>query len=282
MVKRLFSKDLFSNVQLVIGLAVMLLFVLVGLVGPFILPYDPSPVMADKYLPSSWAHPFGTDWLGRDVFREMIAGTRSVLIIAFCAATITVVVGSVLGMLSGFKVDTAVDKVIMMITNMVLSIPSFPVYLMLASIVTIESPVAIALVVAAWSWAGLCMQLRGQVWSLKNRDFIQVCKVMDMGMGHTLFKELMPNIMSYIIVNFVIAMRNAIMVSVGIMLIGLASYEPTNWGAIIAAARAKGLVNPNNVRIVIYPVAALVIFQVAGQMVVNGLDELFNPRIKVL
>lgn len=282
MVKRLFSKDLFSNVQLVIGLAIMLLFVLVGIVGPFILPYDPSPVMADKYLPSSWAHPFGTDWLGRDVFREMIAGTRSVLIIAFCAASITVVVGSVLGMLSGFKVDTAVDKVIMMITNMVLSIPSFPVYLMLASIVTIESPVAIALVVAAWNWAGLCMQLRGQVWSLKNRDFIQVCKVMDMGMGHTLFKELMPNIMSYIIVNFVIAMRNAIMVSVGIMLIGLASYEPTNWGAIIAAARAKGLVNPNNVRIVIYPVAALVIFQVAGQMVVNGLDELFNPRIKVM
>lgn len=275
-------KKVFSNAQLTIGLLIMVLFVLVAVVGPVFLPYDPNPVMADKYLPSSLAHPLGTDWLGRDVFRQMVVGTRSVLLIAFYAALMTVLVGSVLGILSGFMAGTIVDKVIVMITNIFLSIPSFPVYLVLAAIMTIESPLMIAVVVAAWSWAGLCLQIRVQVLSLRERDFIQICKVMHMGKGHIIFKELMPNILSYIIINFVIAMRNAIMVSVGIMLVGLAAYDPTNWGAIIAAARAKGLINPKNVRILMCPLTAMVIFQVAGQMVVNGLDELLNPRLKVL
>lgn len=274
-------KKLFSNKQLAIGLIIMLMYVLVAIFGPMLLPYDPNPAMLDKYLPNSLEHPLGTDWLGRDIFRQVVAGTGSVLKIAFYSAAISVFIGTVLGILSGYM-GGIVDKGIMAVTNIFLSIPSFPVYLVLASIMTIESPISIAAVVAAWSWAGLCRAIRVQILSLKERDFIQICKVMHMGTGHIIFKELMPNILSYIIINFVIAMRNAIMASVGIMLVGLAAYDPTNWGAIIGAARSKGLINFNNVKILMCPLTAIVIFQVAALMVVNGLDELLNPRLKVL
>lgn len=274
-------KKILSNPKLAVGLTVMLLYVVIAVVGPLIFPYDPNPVMTEKYLPNSPAHPLGTDWLGRDVFRQMVAGTGSVLKIAFYSAALSVFIGTVLGILSGYM-GGIVDKAIMAFTNIFLSIPSFPVYLVLASIMTIESPFAIAVIVAAWSWAGLCRAIRVQILSIKERDFILICKVMHMGMGHIIFKELMPNILSYIIINFVTAVRNAILASVGIMLVGLAAYDTTNWGAIMSAARSKGLVNVDNVKILLYPLTAIVIFQVAALMVVNGLDELLNPRLKVM
>lgn len=78
------------------------------------------------------------------------------------------------------------------------------------------------------------------------------------------------------------AMRNAIMASVGIMLVGLAAYDPTNWGAIINAARTMGLSNTKNIIILMYPLGMFIIFQVATLILANGLDETFNPRLKVL
>ena len=276
-----FCNKIFSNSKITVGLVIMLIYVLVAVLGPVLLPYEPTTDIANKYLGSSWEHPFGTDWLGRDVFRQVVAGTGAVLEIAFYSALLTVVIGTVLGILSGY-VGGAVDKIIMSITNIFLSIPSFPVYLLLASLIVIETPLAMAAVVSLWSWAGLCRSIRVQVLSLKERDFIQICTVMHMSRWHIIFKELMPNILSYIVINFVIAMRNAIMASVGIMLVGLASYDPTNWGAIINAARMKGLINPKNVQIMLYPLAAIVIFQVAALQLANGLDETLNPRLKVL
>lgn len=274
-------KKIFSNGKITVGLIIMLIYVLVAVFGPILLPYEPTTDIANKYLGSSWEHPFGTDWLGRDVFRQVVAGTGAVLEIAFYSALLTVVIGTVLGILSGY-VGGAVDKIIMSITNIFLSIPSFPVYLLLASLIVIETPLAMAAVVSLWSWAGLCRSIRVQVLSLKERDFIQICTVMHMSRWHIIFKELMPNILSYIVINFVIAMRNAIMASVGIMLVGLASYDPTNWGAIINAARMKGLINPKNIQIMLYPLTAIVIFQVAALQLANGLDETLNPRLKVL
>lgn len=276
-----FCGKIISNSKITIGIAIMLLYVLVAIFGPMLFPYDPTPDVLNKYLGCSLEHPFGTDWLGRDVFRQVVAGTGAVLEIAFYSAVFTVVIGTILGILSGY-IGGIVDRVVMAVTNIFLSIPSFPVYLLLASLIVIETPLAMAAIVSLWSWAGLCRSIRVQVLSLKERDFIQICTVMHMSRAHIIFKELMPNILSYIVINFVIAMRNAIMASVGIMLVGLASYDPTNWGAIINAARMKGLINPLNVQIMLYPLIAIVIFQVAALQLANGLDETLNPRLKVL
>ena len=110
--------------------------------------------MANSYLMPCLKHPFGTDWLGRDVFRQVIAGTGSVLEIAFYSAIFTVVLGTVLGIVSGY-LGGWVDKIIMSVTNIFLSIPSFPIYLLLAAIVTINTPVSLAVIISIWSWAGL-------------------------------------------------------------------------------------------------------------------------------
>ncbi len=274
-------KKFFSNGKTIVGFSIILFFVLVAIFGPLIFPYDSNTDMANSYLAPSWLHPFGTDWLGRDVFRQVIAGTGSVLEIAFYSAIFTVVIGTVLGIVSGY-LGGWVDKIIMAITNIFLSIPSFPIYLLLAAIVTISTPISLAVIISVWSWAGLCRSIRVQIMSLKERDFIQICTVMHMSKAHIIFKELMPNVFSYIAINFVMAMRNAIMASVGIMLVGLAAYDPTNWGAIINAARTKGLMNVKNIYILLYPLVCIIVFQIATLLLSNGLDETLNPRLKVL
>lgn len=274
-------KKIFSNKKTIISSIVIGIYILVAIFGPIILKYDTNTDIANKYLSPSLSHPFGTDWLGRDVFRQVIAGTRSVLEIAFYSALFTVIIGTLLGIISGYLGGWA-DRIIMAITNLFLSIPAFPIYLLLAAIIVIESSVSFAIVISFFSWAGLCRAIRIQIMSLKERDFIQICKVMNMSKGHIILKELMPNVFSYIAINFVMAMRNAITASVGIMLVGLAAYNPTNWGAIIDAARTKGLTNVKNIYILLYPLIAIIIFQIATLQLANGLDETLNPRLKVL
>lgn len=274
-------RKFFSNGKTIVGFAILVFFVLVAVLGPLLFPYNSDTDMANSYLMPSWEHPFGTDWLGRDVFRQVIAGTGSVLEIAFYSAVFIVVIGTVLGIVSGY-LGGWVDKVIMAVTNIFLSIPSFPIYLLLAAIVTINTPVSLSVIISIWSWAGLCRAVRVQIMSLKERDFIQICTVMHMSKAHIIFRELLPNVFSYIAINFVMAMRNAIMASVGIMLVGLAAYDPTNWGAIINAARTKGLMNIKNIYILLYPLICIIVFQISTLLLANGLDETLNPRLKVL
>lgn len=274
-------RKFFSNGKTIVGFAILVFFFLVAVFGPLLFPYNSDTDMANSYLMPSWEHPFGTDWLGRDVFRQVIAGTGSVLEIAFYSAVFTVVIGTVLGIVSGY-LGGWVDKVIMAVTNIFLSIPSFPIYLLLAAIVTINTPVSLSVIISIWSWAGLCRAVRVQIMSLKERDFIQICTVMHMSKAHIIFRELLPNVFSYIAINFVMAMRNAIMASVGIMLVGLAAYDPTNWGAIINAARTKGLMNIKNIYILLYPLICIIVFQISTLLLANGLDETLNPRLKVM
>lgn len=276
-----FVQKTFASKKTIVGSCILLFFILLAIFGPLIWPYNPETDMANKYLLPSLEHPFGTDWLGRDVFRQVVAGTSSVLQIAFLTALFTIVIGTVLGIISGY-LGGLIDKVIMGITNIFLSVPSFPIYLLLAALLTLDNPIELSLVISIFSWAGLCRSIRVQVMSIKERDYIQICKVMHMSKAHIIFKELLPNVFSYIAVNFVLAMRNAIMASVGIMLVGLAAYDPTNWGAIINAARMKGLMNYKNILILLYPLVFIVIFQIGTLILSNGLDETLNPRLKVM
>ena len=278
---KLFFGKMYSNPKTAIGFTVILCYILIAVIGPRLFPYDSMVNASNKYLPASWEHPFGTDWMGLDVFRQVLAGTEGVLQVAFYTAVISIFMGTVLGILSGY-IGGWVDRIIMVIVNIFLSVPSFPVYLMLAALLTIETPMAMAVVISVFSWAGLCRAIRVQVISLKESDFIQICRVMNMSTGHIIFKEIMPNLFSYIAVNFVLILRGSILASVGIMLVGLASYNPTDWGVIIQAARMRGLMNMDNVRIMLYPLAAILIFQIAALMLAQGLDETFNPRLKVL
>ncbi|MCI2068998.1 MAG: ABC transporter permease [Bacilli bacterium] len=271
-------KTLFANSKSTAGTLIMVFFIFFATFGPLIWPYDNSTDALNKFLTPSWEHILGTDELGRDLFRQLVDGSRDVMSIALLTSIFTVFLGVFLGMLSGLLGGWA-DKIIMTITNLFLSIPSFPALLMLSAFLNIDNAFSFALVLSIWSWAGLARAVRSQIISLKERDFILICKVMNVNKIHIIFSELIPNLASYILINFILIMRNAIIGSVGIMMLGLASFQPSNWGAMLFRAKAV-ITSPKAIYLLMSPIVAITLFQTGALFLANGLDEALNPRLR--
>ncbi len=275
-----FFQAFFQNKKAIAGAIILLLFIFIGVFGPLIFPYSPAIDYENYLLQPSWLHPLGTDGLGRDVFRQLIAGTGDVLVVAVLTALITISIGVTLGLISGL-LGGVVDRIIMLVANVFLTIPSLPVFLILAMLFTVNDPFSFALILSIFNWAGLTRAIRSQIISLRERDFIQICTVMNMSKAHIIFRELMPNIGSYILINFILVMKNAITGSVGIMFLGLAAFQPTNWGAILITAKDFGALFIPAARIwLLAPIGCIFAFQFGIILLSSGLDEALNPRLR--
>lgn len=277
---RSFFRMLYANPKSGVGFSIILFFVLLAVVVSPLLGYDGTTDALHMFEGPSGAHLLGTDSLGRDVLSMLIVGTGDVLAIAFLTAVITVAFGTVVGIVSGL-VGGITDKIIQTVTNLFLTIPSFPVLMLLSALVTVEDNVTFALILSIWNWPGLCRAVRAQVISLKERDFIQICKVMKMPRRHIVFFELMPNISSYIFINFVMIMKNAIIASVGIMMLGVAAYEPTNWGAMLYDIMNNAAMHIDSAIVyVISPILFIIVLELGIILLAHGLDERLNPRLR--
>jgi peptide/nickel transport system permease protein len=275
-----FFKIILTNKKSLAGFIILILFFLMATIGKYIFPYDPATDYANRFASMSWEHPLGTDNMGRDLFRMMVAGSNSVLSIALLTALFTVAIGTVIGIVSGLC-GKWVDKILMLITNVVLTLPQFPILLILSALFTIDNVFQFALILSLFGWGGLARAVRSQIISLKERDFIQICRVLDLSVAHITFKELLPNIMSFISINFILIMRGAITASVGIMVLGLADFDPTNWGAILLNAKDFGSLIVPQARVYLFtPIVFIMIFQLGAILFSNGLDEAINPRLR--
>lgn len=273
-----FFRLLFENRQATAGFVIMMFFLFMLIVLTRVLPYDTTPDPYNMLAKPSAKHPLGTDELGRDLLRRLIAGSSSVLSIAFLTGLFTVTIGVVLGLISGL-LGGIPDKIIMTITNLFMTVPTFPIMLVLAQVTTITDVAVFSLILSVFSWAGLCRAVRSQVISIRERDYIQICKVMNLSKGHIVFNELLPNIASYVVVNFIMIMRNAITASVGIMMLGVVAYDHTNWGAILNSSQAY-IMNPDAIFFWLMPVLFIVLFQAGVTLLANGLDVVLNPRLR--
>jgi len=271
---------LFSNAKAASGTIIIVFFILLAMIGPLIFPYNPIGNPLLKYAAPSSEHWFGCDFQGRDVLSMLIAGTKNILIISLLTGIFTVAIGLIIGMVSAL-VGGVVDKVLSLITNMFLTIPNFPILMLLASLITIRDNVTFAIILSIWSWPGLARAVRAQIISLKERDFILICHVMKMKKAHIIFKELMPNIASYIFINLIMIMRSSITSSVGIMFLGVAEMDPSNWGAMLyEIMNSSSLFIPSATVYCFAPIIFIAIYQMGVVNLANGLDETLNPRLR--
>lgn len=275
-----FASMIYGNKKAFAGAIILMLFVFLALFGRLIFPYDETTSFSQMYQSPSAEHILGTDGMGRDLFDMIIYGTRDVMSIAFMTALMTVGLGAVVGIVAGYAGGWT-DKVIGIVLNVVMSLPTFPILLIMSMFITIKDNFTLAVILSIFSWPGLARAVRAQIISLKERDFIQICKVMGLSKAHIIFSELLPNIMSFVAINFISSMKNAITASVGMMTLGLALFEPTNWGGIIVNARNSGAFAIPAARLsIIAPIVTIMLFQIGAILFSNGLDEAFNPRLR--
>ena len=277
---KFFFKTIYRNKKSFVGSIILCLFIFLAIFGRIIFPYDGTTSFANIYLSPSPEHWLGTDGYGRDLFRMIIHGTRDVLVIAFYAGIMIVSVGTIIGILSGY-IGGWFDRIVGLIINVFMSIPTFPLLIIISHFITVKGNFSLALLLSAFAWPGISRAVRSQIISLKERDFIQICGVMGLSRSHIVFNELLPNIFSYVAINFINSMRNAITSSIGLMTIGAVMYEVTNWGGIIITARANGAMSIPEARLcIIAPILAIMLFQIGAILFSNGLDEMVNPRLR--
>lgn len=203
--------------------------VVISFVAPLVVP-EPLADMTQVYQTPSLQHPLGTDFQGADVMAQVLRGGQTVLIVGAAAAAMVTVIAVTFGSLAAY-VGGWLDSVIGTIADVVLTIPSFPLLAVLASLIRLNNPLLLAALIAAVSWPVLLRAVRGQVLSLRERDYVEAARALDLGTPHILFREILPNMRGYIAIYFVLSMTNAIYQQVGLYLLGFAALAGDNWGS---------------------------------------------------
>jgi len=262
------------------GFLVVIGFVLLALTGPYFVELDATSNVLQIYQPPSRAHLLGTDHQGRDICAQIVHGGKDIIYVAFLAAALSTLIAVTFGALTAL-VGGAVDSLIMTLTDIVLTIPQFPLLAVLAAFVRLNSLTLLAVLLALLGWPTLLRAVRSQVLSLKERDYVEAAVALDMGLRHIIFSEILPNMMSYIIISFTLAMTGAVYAQVGLIFLGLVPMSGQNWAVMIQLAWVRGAIFfKDSIYYIMSPVLAIAFFQLAVVSMSRSLEEVFNPRLR--
>jgi peptide/nickel transport system permease protein len=263
-----------------IGFVIVLLLVAIAAIGPFFTPTLSPDVKSILLSAGSPGHLLGTDNEGKDVLIQMIDGGRAVIFIGFFAAAVSTIIAIVLGSLAAY-LGGAFDSAVVTVADVVLSIPQIVLLAVLGSLIKLDSPILLGLLVGGLSWPVLTRAVRAQVLSLKEREFVEAARLLDLGTARVVFVEILPNMASFILMNFMIGVTNAIYALVGLYLLGLAPLTGSNWGIMLNRAWIAGAIfNDASLAFILSPVVAIVLLLLGLVMMTRSLEEILNPRLR--
>lgn len=263
-----------------VGFAIFFSFVLLAIFGPMLTSGETTTNVAQIYSAPSSRHLLGTDYEGRDVLIQIVRGGRSVMIVGALAALLSTAFAVSFGALAAL-VGGWFDSFVLAITDVVLTIPYIPLLGVLAVFIKLNSPILLAFIIAATAWPTLLRAVRAQALSLKEREYIEAARVLDLGTLYILFREVIPNMMSYIVINFVIAMTAAIYGQIILYFLGLVPLAGDNWGLMINLAYTRGaLFNAKSLWYILSPIVAISLLQLSLVMISRSLEDIFNPRLR--
>ncbi|WP_026840499.1 oligopeptide ABC transporter permease [Citrifermentans bremense] len=257
------------------GLWVIALLFLLSFAASFITPYDPDAIDAwHVLLPPSAEHWFGTDELGRDVLTRVIFGARVSLKVGFVAVGIAVAVGTVVGLFAGFY-GGWVDSVLMRIVDIMLCFPTF--FLILAVIAMLEPSIwYIMVIIGLTGWMGVARLVRAEVLSLKSRDFISAARVLGASDRRIIFRHILPNALSPVLVSATLGVAGAILTESALSFLGIGVQPPTpSWGNILTSGKdyiefAWWLS--------LFPGVAILVTVLSYNLVGEGIRDALDPR----
>jgi peptide/nickel transport system permease protein len=262
------------------GFLGLLFFLVLGFIVPHFVPISTTTNINDISLAPSWQHVLGTDSEGRDVLKQIIHGGSDVMIIGFLTAALTTLIAVSLGALSAF-VGGWFDTLMTGLADIVLTIPQFPLLAVLATLITLSNIFYVALLIAFLGWPFLFRSIRAQVLSLKERDYVEAARCLDLSVFHILFRELLPNMLPFIAISFVFAATGAIYYESGLFFLGLIPLAGNNWGVMIYLSWTRGAAyDPSTMWYILSPVLAIALFQLTLVFMSRSLEDLFNPRLR--
>jgi len=262
-----------------VGLVIILFFVLFGVVGSALVPYDQNQGSTDIQQPSSWEHWFGTDNSGRDVFAQTVHGTTASLLVGFVAMAISMFIGTVVGLASGYWGGWR-DEVIMRINDVFLSVPWLVLMIVIASIWGRQDLLAVIVVIGISSWSATARIVRSQVLTLKTRQFVERAKAIGSGEWHVIRKHVFPNVMPLIFANAILCVAMAILSEATLSFLRLGPQDVETWGKILQEASNWNAASVGPYAWIIMPGLFIVLTILGFTLMSYAMDEVLNPKLK--
>lgn len=262
----------------VLGLGVLVVILALALLADFLFPQSPwkmvgRPMTAPGYFGGKFF--FGTDVLGRDVASALAHGARASLIVGLVATATSLLIGVPLGAAAGYF-GGWVDDVLMRITEFFQTIPAFALSIVIVAILTPDF-ISIIAAIAVVSWPPVARLVRGEVMSLRSREYVQAAVVIGQAPGRILFTQVLPNVIAPLIVMASLMVGSSILLESSLSFLGLGDPDLMTWGYIIGAGRTRLL---DAWWISTFPGIAIFLTVLALNLVGEGLNDFFNPRLK--
>ena len=265
-----------KNKSAVFGLIILFLVILMAVIANWIYPDDPFR-LAGKPMSSPGTNGFllGSDTLGRDVAAGIAHGAKTSILIGLLATIAAVFIGIIFGALAGYY-GGVIDDALMRVTEIFQTIPSFVFAILLVAIMkpSIES---IVIAITVVSWPAVARLVRGEFMSLKNREYVQACHTLGMNDSRIMMREILPNCLSPVIVIGSLMVATAILIESGLAFLGLGDPNIMSWGFQIGAGRTM---LRSAWWVCTFPGIAILITVLAINLVGEGLNDAFNPRLR--
>ena len=263
-----------KNKLALVSLAFLAVVILLAVLGPIFSPYayDEMDTGRVNALPSA-AHLLGTDKFGRDIFVRLMSGARISLSVGFAAALVSLVIGVVYGGICGY-VGGRTDLILMRFVDIIYSVPTL-LYVILIMLVLGPNLLSVLLAVGISSWAGMARLVRGQILSLKEREYAQAAFVIGAGRARILFKHLLVNCAGPIIVEATLIVPTAIFAAAFLAFVGIGiSLPQASWGTMANEARSLLQTQPLQM---LWPVLAICLTMLSLNFIGDGLSEALDP-----
>jgi len=261
------------------GFALVLALYCVAILAPFLAPHDPNAqvdIVRTRYQSPGGDYPLGTDKFGRDILSRIIYGARISLSIGFIAVGLAITLGTLLGAVAGYFGGT-VEWIIMRSVDVLIAFPRLFIVLTLIAIYSPQIWLIIA-VLGVTSWMGVARLVRGQILSLKEREFVQATRALGIPHVRVIFRHVLPNTLSPVIVAATLMIGDVILTEAILSFLGLGVQPPTaSWGNIINQGRDNLL---GAWWIATFPGLAIVLTVVSYNLLGDGLRDALDPRLK--
>ena len=259
-----------------IGLVILVIAILIAVFGPWLFPNSPWRMVQRPFLPPFTLAkvPLGTDALGRDVFAGIIYGARVSLLVGLVSTLVALAVGVPLGAIAGYF-GGKIDDALMRFTEFFQTIPSFALAIVLVAILQ-PSIYSIVGSIAIVSWPPVARLVRGEVLSLRTREYVQAAIVTGQSHSWIIWREILPNALSPVIVLASLMVATAILLESSLSFLGLGDPNLISWGYMVGAGRT---VVRQAWWITVFPGFAILLSVLGLNLIGEGLNDALNPRL---
>ena len=267
-----------KNKGAMFGIAFLLLLVLATIVASFIFDYDKDIIAMtkDRFLPPSWEHHFGTDNMGRDIFKRVLYGAKYSLVLSFGATALGLAVGLFFGAIAGYY-GGAVDNIIMRFTDIFYYIP----YIMLAVVVVSllgTSMASLLIAMALGSFAGFARIARASIMTVRDMEYVESGYAIGLPTWKIILKHIIPNCLSPIIVQTTLRVGSNIISASSLSFLGVGITPPTpEWGAMLSDGRSY---LRSSGWMCLFPGLAIMFTVLALNLLGDGLRDAMDPKLK--